>query len=190
MLNFINGLRELQNSSDLVHDTLNFALEGRARFLKAIGLHHPTYHEFVFSCANGNSDEVENAIECLTPKVIASNENGALCQAAQYGHLAVVRRLLSVDSVRAEAIRVLNLNFGADKNVDQQINILINRLADNNPKLMKSLRNNEAQTLCFAYSSLGRHGQPNALLRKTPIDYLRLMAKMVQDSPASAKQKL
>ena len=80
------------------------------------------------------------------------------------------------------AIKDLKLNLGAI-NEDQQINLIMKRLADDYPKLMISIRNKEAQTLCFAYSSLGRHGQLNALLRKPLIDIVRLIAKMVQASP-------
>ncbi len=81
-------------------------------------------------------------IDVVRNNAVASN-NAALRWAIQNGHLAVVKCLLKVEVVRIEAIRYLKLNFGADENVDQQINILINRFAEQNPKLMKSIRNED-----------------------------------------------
>ncbi len=153
---------------------------------------------FRWAAADGRLAVVNRLLEIEAVSNNATAEdNEALRRAAAEGHLAVVRRLLNEDNVRALAISELKLNF-SDKNSDQQINILIGRLAEINPKLMKSFRNSEAQTLCFAYRSLNK--QPNALLRKPPIEVVRLIARMVQaslpppapqlDDSSSKKQKL
>ncbi len=139
---------------------------------------------------NGHVAVVNRLLEIDSVRESAAvNSNSALQLAATNGHLAVVRRLLKVDVVRETAIRYLKLNLAADQNVDQQIDVLFKSCAHGYPKLMKSIRNNEAQTLCFAYSSLGRHRQWNALLRQPPMDIVRLIAKMVQASlPPPAAQ--
>ncbi|MBS0286994.1 MAG: ankyrin repeat domain-containing protein [Proteobacteria bacterium] len=62
-----------------------------------------TYDDFIDACENGNLEEVEEGINSLSPDIIASNENDALCAAAENGHLAIVNRLLEIDEVREDA---------------------------------------------------------------------------------------
>ncbi len=103
--------------------------------------------------------------------------------AAAAGQLVVVRHLLNVDAIREIAIRSMRLNLGASDR-EQQINLLINHLADNNPKLMESLqerkkRYNEALFLF----SLRRSRQEKDVLWQTPKEIVKIIATMIQESP-------
>ncbi len=143
-------------------------------------------------------------------------KNGALRHAADNGHLAVVRRLLEIEAVRESAtnsyadgliMNVLSrLVAWVTGNNQNPIKTLIERLAENHPKLQNTIeekekRKNEARALYFAFKAVNRrdehrniislslqHPHVKSPLRGAQSDVIRMISTIVKNSPPPAEQ--